>query len=638
MMLSDYELAVLTLFCAVPRANDGKGKIDNTENVKHGVYVTESAVAACPSLTEEESMEQIWDMYGYDMLDMNRGFYKNFHEVQEASEDKWLIHQLLHYLSVGLQNEDMTDPVQVDSSIVFVPTTKLQLPEGAPIKLTVIDVIERDDIIKRTQSMINSGMALSQESLRCIVHIIKEMGIEVDIQSIPNKELKIYLYDMMQQVPQRAQEFLRLLIFKATNSTLLIKSQDVIERIRNVIKEGKTGLLYTDMFRAFVSQNGMGALAAEFLRYKKLWLAFKGESSELAHILNRARKMAEKHKYVKKTGLLERITWDTMIEPAEVAKEIPKVTIYRRISLANNLLYWEHHPTSAMYLIRNGKTYAKAVTEKRVLTDKQKQILELLLESIVSEIRPRVQGRKYYIPPEVEYALPVSEKRFVGGIPFYSSLKLSKSAVMGIHWENLPRHRVDLDLHYVSQKYRVGWNTQFDRKAEIVFSGDMTDAPPEEGGATEAFFLSDKLVDDWAAVMLNCFTSNDDPVPYKFVMGPADSEQLSKDYLLNCHKLAVNINIVNERDQDFLGFMHTDKTGEKTFYFMEVGFGHSIVASYGKKERIALEAVQATVESSLKLREVLKRAGAILVESANEAEVDLGLDKVTREKFVNLLA
>lgn len=204
MMLSCYEWAVLTLFCAVPRTGDSKEKIDNTKNVKHGVYVTESAVEACPSLTEEESLEQIWDMYGYDMLDMNRGFYKNFHEVQETSEDKWLIHQLLHYLSVGLQNGDMKSPAQIDSSIVFVPTTKLQLPEGEPIRLTVIDVMEQDEIIKRTRSMINSGMALSQESLRCIVHIIKETGIEVDIQSIPNKELKIYLYDMMGQVPHKA--------------------------------------------------------------------------------------------------------------------------------------------------------------------------------------------------------------------------------------------------------------------------------------------------------------------------------------------------------------------------------------------------------------------------------------------------
>lgn len=71
---------------------------------------------------------------------------------------------------------------------------------------------------------------------------------------------------------------------------------------------------------------------------------------------------------------------------------------------------------------------------------------------------------------------------------------------------------------------------------------------------------------------------------------------------------------------------------------MDVGFGHDIVADYGKKERIALEAVQATVESSLKLREVLKKTGAILVDSAAEAEVDLGLDKVTRETFVNLFA
>ena len=634
-MFSDYEKAVLTLFRAVPAGDNNKEVIiSNAENIAHGLFITERAANTCPALGERDSQFFLWEEFGYDMLAMNHGFYKNFHEVQEASDEKWLLDQLLHYLSVYLQNGDMTNENKVDSSLVFVPATKLHLPDGDPIRLTVIDVMGQDDIIKRTRSMINSGMALSQVALKCIAVIIKETGMDVNIQAVHNKELKIYLYDMLGKVPSTAQEFLRLLIFKVTGATLLIKSQDVIKLIRDKIRISESGL-YTGLFQSFVRENGVEQLAAEFLRYKKLWLAFKKDSAELAHLLNRVRKLADRHKYVKMVGVLERITWDDTIEIGEVAEEIPKVTVYKRISLVNSLLYRKQQPKSSMYLIRNGKAYAK-VKESGGLTDKQQQMLELLMESIVEDIKPQVAGKKYYIPDEVEYAMPISEKRFIGGIPFCSSLKLSRNGVLGIHWENLSDARVDLDFHYVSKNYHVGWNTQFDRKKEIIFSGDMTDAPPEKGGATEAFYLSETLVNDWAAVMLNRYTCNLKPVPYKFVLGKADTDQLSKDYLLNCHTLAIAINNTIEREEDFLGFVRADEGGKKIFYFMTTGFGSRIVAKYGKEEHIALEAVRTMVESCLKLRYVLVKAGGLLVDSVEESDVDLSLDKVTRETFVNL--
>lgn len=636
-MFSAYEKAVLSLFRAVPRTGTGQ-LLDSRENVKHGLWVTEAAARACPALAEEDAQKYLWDSFGYDMKAMNRGFYRNFHEVQEASDGKWLMDQILHYVSVGLQNGDMTRAEKIDSSIVYVPATELDLPEGEPLKLTVIDVMEQEEIVRRTESMALSGMALSQVTLQSIAVILKEAGSRLEIGQVPNKELRIYLYDTLGQVPDHAQEFLRFLLFKATGDTLLIKSQDVIGWIRACVEaDDRTEVRYTPLFRAFVAKNGIGALAAEFLRYKKLWLSFKGESAELAHILNRARKLADRHKYVKKTGLLERLTWDETIRPEEAAEEIPKVTVYRRIALANCLLQRAAKPTTALYFIRNGKAYAKELEGERGLTENQRQILSLLLDSITAALRPKVQGRKFYLPPEAEYALPVSEKRFVGGIPFYSSLKLGRNAVLGVHWENLEHERVDLDFHYVSEKYHVGWTNQFNRKRDLIFSGDMTDAPKEKGGATEAFFLRDSLRSDWAAIMLNRYTDNESAVPYKLVMGAADPEQLSMNYLLNCHKMTVNISGVIEHGEDFLGFLHADEEGEKTFYFLSAGFGRRIVAGRSVEGDWAAEAVAGMAKSCLKLREMLERAGGMLVEKAEEAEVDLSLEKVTRETFVNLL-
>lgn len=87
-MFSAYEKAVLYLFRAVPRTGTGQ-LLDNTDNVKHGLWVTEAAALACPALAEEDAQKYLWHSFGYDMKAMNRGFYRNFREVQEAADWKW---------------------------------------------------------------------------------------------------------------------------------------------------------------------------------------------------------------------------------------------------------------------------------------------------------------------------------------------------------------------------------------------------------------------------------------------------------------------------------------------------------------------------------------------------------------------
>ena len=95
-VFSNYEQAVLTLFRAVPlveRDDDRAGAICNAENIEHGIFITERAAKACPTLRERDAQKYLWDAFGYDMLAMNRGFYQNFHEVQEVSAEKWLTDQ-----------------------------------------------------------------------------------------------------------------------------------------------------------------------------------------------------------------------------------------------------------------------------------------------------------------------------------------------------------------------------------------------------------------------------------------------------------------------------------------------------------------------------------------------------------------
>lgn len=47
-----------------------------------------------------------------------------------------------------------------------------------------------------------SGMALSQETLDCVVVIMQELDmLSLDLATIPNKELRVRLYDQLDQIP-----------------------------------------------------------------------------------------------------------------------------------------------------------------------------------------------------------------------------------------------------------------------------------------------------------------------------------------------------------------------------------------------------------------------------------------------------
>jgi len=52
-------------------------------------------------------------------------------------------------------------------------------------------------------------------------------------------------------------------------------------------------------------------------------------------------------------------------------------------------------------------------------------ILNEVIQSIVEDIHPAVEGKTIFLPNDVDYAMPTSEKRFVGG---YRSIRHFLSA------------------------------------------------------------------------------------------------------------------------------------------------------------------------------------------------------------------
>ena len=173
--------ATLSLFKAVPSAPNTlhtPAKLYNEINVEHGFYITEKAYKKCPQIAAPENLELIEKLYGYDIIELNRGFYKSFGTVKNTDVKDLLANQILHYFTtyglelLGIRNEN----------VVYIPNDVLELPTDAkPVKITIIDFISREEIKQRTIKLITSGMALSKDTLNHILTIIQELKLKTAI-------------------------------------------------------------------------------------------------------------------------------------------------------------------------------------------------------------------------------------------------------------------------------------------------------------------------------------------------------------------------------------------------------------------------------------------------------------------------
>ncbi len=99
-----YAISVLSLFKALPETSSSDTKPDNVENIKHGFFITDEAAAKCSLASTPEVLSFITQKYGYDVEAMNNGLYHSFREVAKADEKALFTRQILHYMSVFLQN------------------------------------------------------------------------------------------------------------------------------------------------------------------------------------------------------------------------------------------------------------------------------------------------------------------------------------------------------------------------------------------------------------------------------------------------------------------------------------------------------------------------------------------------------
>lgn len=643
---TNFDIAVAKLFKGVAPTKKTQKPFEKgqAQALRHGIYITDEAVP----FISPTVVDAVVEAFGYDLIKLNKGgLHKSFKAVDNMSVEEMFIHQTLHYMSVFMQTDSERSTNSVNSSLVYIPSEKLDLPKGEPVSLTVISVLSDMEIITRAKKLMSSGMALTKETQEHLLAIVRRYEKEFSLDDTNNKEFRVRLMDTFGMMPKRAGEFLRYLIYKKTGNTLMMNTRDTIGAVRaNESWNSETA------FKSFIRQNGVEAIAEQFNRFKDFWLAFKKDGKFVSRVINKARKLSVTLNKPMVVGVLDRIG-DKNITLDDVKKELKKVSLFKKVSVANSMLRRAENPAASMFTVRNGRSFARAEENTtEFMTRERSAILNEIIGSIVEEIRPAVQGKKIYIPDDVDYAFPTSEKMFVGNVPFMSTLSLDKNAIIGVHWENLPKNkyiddgRVDLDLHYVSANNHVGWCSAFGarlnkdmdslEKSRILHSGDMVDAPPPNG-ATEAIYVPEEVNDDFACINLNMYTYFEEHVPFTLFAGKADREHLTRDYLVGAHNICVNINgLEMVSSQESIGFLESSEDGKK-LHFFKSSSGTSIVSSYNEHSKNMIEAVKSMLRTRLSLKKVLAFAGAVftLDESVEDDvwDIDLSLDKLTKDSF-----
>ena len=89
--------------------------------------------------------------------------------------------------------------------------------------------------------------------------------------------------------------------------------------------------------------------------------------------------------------------------------------------------------------------------------------------------------------------MPATEKQFTGHLPTGSWVSVPEDLIVGIHWTNTKKRRIDLDLSIIGVSGKIGWDGSYrSKRRDILFSGDVTDAPPPIG-ALELFCIKKGL-------------------------------------------------------------------------------------------------------------------------------------------------
>jgi hypothetical protein len=624
--------STLRLFKALP-VDEGTIGVFDADLAKQTIasgFIFAPKVAA--HYTDRQHLIQmVDDLYGRNPEQLNQSFHKSWEKVRTAPIAQLVLEQITHYLttygfeSIGIYDRDL----------VYIPAEQLDVPElDEGLRLVIIRGFTKDELKAKLLELLGLGVALHEDTISDVLDVATFVGLTaIDLPRVANREVRAALYDYLNIVPSDPTEFLRFVVYRATGKTLLIKNPGLIEEIKAA--QPTSFVRYFDLYE---KEYGLQRLAQVFYRFKPLFLALR-TNTKMKQMVNRIRRLAVTHHKPMTPDLLNSVT-ATLANGVPIGDKVlsdalASTTTFRKIRLAYALKFRTSNANSILYHIRNGKSWA---TDFNFGHPALAQVTyEHVLESIVSDIAKKVDGQRIFIPEGVQYGLPATEKQFSGNVPTGTSVETSGGMVAGVHWENQGNHRIDLDLSLQSVDGKFGWDAEYRSTVrDVLFSGDITDAPLP-GGASEFFAVSPDARGVWL-MMCNYYNYMAEvPVPFKILVAQSAPRSLTKNYTIDPNLLVAQTISTMDVHQKVIGLIVGDDKSCR-FYFSESDFGAGRSSRLTRHGEQARDFLTHRFLNTISLNEVLVSAGAELVKSVGEADIDLSLETIDKASLLTLIA
>ena len=327
--------ALLRLFKAIEITTRQKKQASQkilANAIRCGIVFAPEVIANYPEEELLSLIRSIEEDIGLTPEQMNASFHKSWKKIQEARIEQLVLEQLVHYFTTyGFELFGI-----YDADSVYIPHEKLEIPEISfdRIPITIIHGYTKEDITTKLLGMLQSGIALHNDTIGDIVGIAQYVGLtQENIQATKNKEVKIALCDYLEMFPEEPIEFLRYVLYKITGKTLLIKDVSTIEAIKTT---GNLSIAFR-LFQEYQSAYGLQRLAEIFYRFKLLFLALRADSS-FRPTINRIRKLATTHHKPMRGDYLNEITArihaDLGIDERQLKDCFERANPFRKIRLA----------------------------------------------------------------------------------------------------------------------------------------------------------------------------------------------------------------------------------------------------------------------------------------------------------------
>lgn len=599
---------MMDLFHAVPNQYS-RVYTSGTELMKVGIlFINES------NELMEKVPVQIADIaiaqFGLSNREWSNSFHKSWDKVATASDFELVFEQIVHYFSTyGMEALGL-------SAMPMLPVEKvLTDPDQRPNfnAFTIIRVVNDSEAMQLIKDYLRKTLAPHKDKVNAIIELM--VITDVKPEEVASFELKIARYDQLGTVPTRGDDFLRYVIYKMTGSTLVIKSHKAINDLKVAVSRNP---LIVDKYFAHAD---LVELSKFFYRFKPLWLAFKAADGCVPYI-NKMRRLANTyHQPMSDVNVqnLSKLFKENRLDDAY--RVMHNCSIRQLIKLYNHFVATATAENSySVYNIRNGKMWIAEADDNHI---NAYTISKCLRNELSMRINGRYTGKTYLLPSYIKYAVPITEKQFIGNIPYGSRVDLIKGRnVLAIHWNNYKGHRTDIDLHFGSITRQYGWNSMYrsdDRG--IMYSGDMTDATH---GAVEAYrFTPDG---DRYILSVNNYTGEDN-VPFEFFMtqkwesAPRGAVVDIEDALF----APIPLKFADNNNQT-IGLVNGDR-----FFFYGGELGYNIVPKREYYEG-AINGLSNRVATMLTINELLEMSGARIV---NEETVN-DLTEEEKEQVIDL--